>query len=110
MGGGWCSMDVPIGQGVMVDNCYDTAYGTSSWLNWLGSSRNYSATRRKVPVGWNFRWDFLNYTENLRDPSSNPLMHDWNIAFVVYCDGGSFSGRKSTVETVNGQPLHFKGN
>lgn len=37
-------------------------------------------------------------------------MHDWNIAFVVYCDGGSFSGRNSTVETVNGQLLHFKGN
>ena len=26
------------------------------------------------------------------DIKDNPIMHDWNVAYLKYCDGGSFSG------------------
>ena len=28
------------------------------------------------------------------DPAENPLMHNWNMVELAYCDGGSFSGTR----------------
>lgn len=37
----------------------------------------------------------------------NPLMYNWNIIFVPYCDGGSFSG--NNMATYESTTLHFRG-
>eukprot|EP01052_Picozoa_sp_SAG31_P040920 SAG31_NODE_6058_length_2189_cov_4.375598_1_plen_444_part_00 len=37
--------------------------------------------------------------------TANPDFHDWNLAFVGYCDGSSFSGNRNA--PVNG--LHYRG-
>lgn len=42
-------------------------------------------------------------------PNVNPMMYNWNVVFLLYCDGGSFSGNNQTVATVGGFPLHFRG-
>jgi hypothetical protein len=42
------------------------------------------------------------------DPVQNPLLWNANVAYLVYCDGGAFSGDNSTTAaTVAG--LHFRG-
>jgi hypothetical protein len=45
----------------------------------------------------------------MRDPSQNPLMHNWNHIFVRYCDGGYFSGDRLEPEVVDGKELFYRG-
>jgi len=42
-------------------------------------------------------------------PLENPMMYNWNIVFIPYCDGGSFSGNNETVATYNGTKLYYRG-
>lgn len=44
------------------------------------------------------------------DPSVNPDFHDFNIVFMRYCDGASFSGNQPMPVQKNGTTLHFNGN
>eukprot|EP00933_Yihiella_yeosuensis_P016136 TRINITY_DN13899_c0_g1_i3.p1 TRINITY_DN13899_c0_g1~~TRINITY_DN13899_c0_g1_i3.p1 ORF type:complete len:410 (-),score=63.56 TRINITY_DN13899_c0_g1_i3:213-1442(-) len=92
-GGGWCSPSVPSNQTLQVDNCY-----TRSFTN-FGSSLKYADD---VVVG--------NGEESQsRDAVMNPLMHDWNFVYLLYCDGGSWAGRRQEVDTINGKEIHYKG-
>eukprot|EP00440_Ansanella_granifera_P059422 gb/GFBE01064408.1/.p1 GENE.gb/GFBE01064408.1/~~gb/GFBE01064408.1/.p1 ORF type:complete len:421 (+),score=68.56 gb/GFBE01064408.1/:1-1263(+) len=91
-GGGWCSMDVPDGQEVMVDHCHARSQTV------LGSSSNYRDMSSDTFS------DFMSV-----DPAQSPLMHSWNKVSLVYCDGGSFSGRSVSGPTVLGRRLHFQG-
>lgn len=44
------------------------------------------------------------------DPSVNMLMYNWNKVFLVYCDGGSFSGNNNTRTLASqGDELFFRG-
>lgn len=43
------------------------------------------------------------------EPSSNPLMWNWNLVFLRYCDGASFTGRNLTETVYQGHVLHFRG-
>ncbi|KAK3271497.1 hypothetical protein CYMTET_20161 [Cymbomonas tetramitiformis] len=43
------------------------------------------------------------------DPLTNPHLTDWNIVFVGYCDGGSFSGHLENSITIEGTELFFRG-
>ena len=63
----------------------------------LGSSRDYPAT------------DNLGSGYFSTDEAENPVFHDWNIAYLKYCDGGSFSGLAEEPLVVDGHPLYFRG-
>jgi len=43
------------------------------------------------------------------DPLINPQMYNWNIVFLRYCDGGSFSGNNATATYFNNTFLYFRG-
>ena len=44
-----------------------------------------------------------------QDPSVNPMLHNWNVAYLKYCDGGSFTGDNSTVTFYNSTKMYFRG-
>eukprot|EP00435_Cladocopium_sp_Y103_P017605 s551_g4.t1 len=81
-GGGWCES-------------FDDCLGRSKTD--LGSSKAYP--ERRTLFGGYFS----------RDATENPLMHNWNMVFMTYCDGGSFSGNNQTVTVYKNQSLFFRG-
>ena len=81
-GGGWCES---------WDDCLGRSGGD------LGSSKGYPATS---DLGGGYF---------STDPAQNPMMHDWNMVFLKYCDGGSFSGSNETVGEYKGKPLYYRG-
>lgn len=81
-GGGWC---------------YDLAQCYIRSSNFLGSSKNYPMCLKQRHLS--------HYLDNNRD--NNPTFFDWNIAYVKYCDGGSYSSDASA--RFNGKKLFFKG-
>lgn len=66
-GGGWC---------YNLDNCYQRSFKD------LGSSRRYPSC---LPFS-----DMKYYISP--DPTNNPMMWNWNIVRVKYCDATSYSG------------------
>lgn len=69
-GGGWCAPGL---------NCLQRAATP------LGSSKNYSETMV-------FQGGYLS-----NDPRQNPLMHNWSMAYLKYCDGSCASNRQNMV-------------
>jgi len=43
------------------------------------------------------------------DPAVNPITGGWNILYLQYCDGGSFTGDRDEPIDVNGTKLYFRG-
>ena len=64
MGGGWCGN---------VTACYERSF------TFLGSTKPY-------PQSYGFN-AFLS-----DNPVVNPDFYDWNMVFIIYCDGASFAG------------------
>lgn len=89
-GGGWCSN---------LEDCCSKAD------LWFSNHRDGAAPVADLAmIGGYFR----------RDRAVNPLMHDWNFAYLTSCDGGSFAGARSKplvgVCGAKGPPaLHFAG-
>ncbi|KAJ9448584.1 Pectin acetylesterase 5 [Diplonema papillatum] len=81
-GGGWCFTE---------EDCYARANST------LGSSAAWPKTK-----GPGHGILYQNCTVN-------PAFCDFNIVYVQYCDGNSFSGNKDAPMVVNGRPLWFRG-
>ena len=81
-GGGWCET---------WDDCLGRSKGG------LGSSSTYGPTM-KLGGGY--------FDTN---PAANPMMYNWNIAYLKYCDGGSFSGNNESVTMYNGTALYYRG-
>eukprot|EP01087_Luapelamoeba_hula_P011291 TRINITY_DN3051_c0_g1_i1.p1 TRINITY_DN3051_c0_g1~~TRINITY_DN3051_c0_g1_i1.p1 ORF type:complete len:391 (+),score=62.63 TRINITY_DN3051_c0_g1_i1:29-1174(+) len=83
-GGGWC---------VSYQDCYYRS------LTDLGSSKNYP------PVG-NLGGGYFD-----ANPVINPLMYNWNMVYMKYCDGGSFSGNATAPFKIGNTDvtLHFRG-
>merc|ERR1712087_968185 len=81
-GGGWCES---------VSDCAGRANGG------LGS------TKGDKPTITNNNGYFS------RDAKNNPLMHNWNMVYLRYCDGGSFSGDNATTTEYSGKTLYFRG-
>lgn len=80
-GGGWC---------FTAEECAARAKG------YLGTSNNL---RDSMVVG-----GLLSDDETV-----NPDFHDWNMVFVHYCDGSSYSGGASATVAVGNATLHFRG-
>ena len=81
-GGGWCES---------WDDCLGRSKGG------LGSSHGYPPSMSMVNGYFDAR------------PSINPMMYNWNMVLMRYCDGGSFSGNNETVATYNGTKLYYRG-
>ena len=64
-GGGWC---------------YDEKLCLERSKTNLGSSKKWPAVHE-------FKSGFVSDNENV-----NPVFFDWNLVFVPYCDGASFTG------------------
>ena len=79
-GGGWC---------ISLSDCRARANTT------LGSSVGYGAE--------------LAMPDQLLSSNAtiNPLLHNWNVAYLTYCDGGSFVG--DAVASDAQGALHFRG-
>lgn len=43
------------------------------------------------------------------DRSSNPDFYNWNMVFVLYCDGSSFTGSRLNPVYVNDKAIYFRG-
>lgn len=84
-GGGWC---------MNLRECHHRA---STNDHGLGSSKDW-----KEAITMNY--DYFSV-----DPKINPMLHDWNLAFLPYCDGGSFTGNNETVATYAGESIYFRG-
>jgi len=81
-GGGWCES-------------FDDCLGRSR--TGLGSSAGYGPFT-------SLRGGYFDPT-----PGVNPMMYNWNMVHMNYCDGGSFSGNNETASVVQGATLHFRG-
>eukprot|EP00052_Salpingoeca_macrocollata_P021749 m.187067 g.187067 ORF g.187067 m.187067 type:complete len:401 (-) comp21615_c0_seq2:1536-2738(-) len=81
-GGGWCES---------LDSCYERAHTD------LGSSAKYPANS-SLSGG---------YFDS--DPAVNPQMYNWNMIFMRYCDGNSFSGNNASTTEYKGMTLHWRG-
>lgn len=47
---------------------------------------------------------------NSPDPSINPDFHDWNLVWVVYCDGASFTGNQDRpMISESGDTIYMRG-
>eukprot|EP00438_Fugacium_kawagutii_P030089 Skav228178 [mRNA] locus=scaffold3933:167264:168451:+ [translate_table: standard] len=81
-GGGWC---------MSLDDC-------------LARSKTDQGSSKKYPEEFTLIGGYFS-----RDATQNPLMHNWNMVFMRYCDGGSFSGNNETVTVYKNQSLFFRG-
>ena len=100
-GGAWCSaLTKHIACG--WDSCQDramTSFGSTivdptndaPYLLLPTSSRQYFSSNKEI----------------------NPLMYDWNIIYVMYCDGSSFSSNMNkpikTINDINENYLYYRG-
>lgn len=88
-GGGFCGS---------LDDCLDRSKGnlgsTSPWVSdaW-GPTYNLSAQQSYFSL----------------DRRVNPLLHNWNHVWMVYCDGAYFAGENATATFVDGTRLYFAG-
>lgn len=47
---------------------------------------------------------------NSPDPNINPDFHDWNLVWVVYCDGASFTGNQDRpLISESGETIYMRG-
>ena len=88
-GGGWCTS---------LDDCASRAGSRK------GSSNNLPDPFNLVQLmgAWG-TWYFGNTTD------VNPLMHNWTMIQVLYCDGASWAGSNSSATVHKNKTLHFKG-
>ena len=81
-GGGWCE----------------------SWDDCLGRSKGGLGSSHGYPPKMSMQGGYFD-----AHPSQNPMMYNWNMVLMRYCDGGSFSGNNETVATYNGTKLYYRG-
>ena len=43
------------------------------------------------------------------DPKVNPDFYNWNVAYLGYCDGGSYAGTVSAPVVVGNTTIHYRG-
>ena len=79
-GGAWCFDE---------QSCYQrshTAYGSTRFNTMLTEGGLYSS-----------------------DPETNPTFFNWNMVFVIYCDGSSFTGMRQNPVYFKDKPVYFRG-
>ncbi|CAB4000971.1 pectin acetylesterase 11-like [Paramuricea clavata] len=79
-GGAWCFDE---------QSCYErshTVYGSSRFYTVFSENGLYS-----------------------NDPQINPDFHNWNMVFIIYCDGSSFTGMRQNPVYFMAESVHFRG-
>ena len=89
-GGGWCYNE---------RECYEAAVYNAPWPP---SSTKALPKRMSYPREDTDGMGYLNYQKE-----KNPFLYNWNVVFVIYCDGGSFASDSEA--NFNGQSLQFRG-
>nr|XP_002736437.1 PREDICTED: uncharacterized protein LOC100372731 [Saccoglossus kowalevskii] len=80
-GGGWCWN---------VSDCYarsNTELGSSAYFNLTYPFEGFLSSCAK----------------------SNPDFHNWNVAYLAYCDGASFAGNQPVPTKYDGNEIFFRG-
>jgi len=88
-GGGWCGTE---------SDCYARSLTT------LGSSTQWPPTLSPSNQLCCSLGGFLS-----DDPAQNPNFYTWNLAWIGYCDGSSFSGNLDSPILYNNSTLYFRG-
>lgn len=67
--------------------------------------------RSSTNLGSSSRWPDAEGAGGLLDANCdvNPTFCNWNLVYIKYCDGNSFSGNRDDPVVVNGKPLYFRG-
>ena len=92
-GAAYCGAD---GQETLLE-CYDRS------LTLLGSSNRFGANGTEYQMNFSAGYASMN-------KQANPKFYNWNIMFVVYCDGTSSQGYLKEPIMYNGTiPLWFRG-
>ena len=89
-GGGYCASS--------WSNCYD--YGFKNSINQGTSNSTILNSRGYTVPAWDFSTNLGNYYS--QDPNINPMMYDWNIVYMHYCDGGAWTSNLAGNVTYNG--------
>ena len=69
------------------------------------------ANRANTSLGSSKHWDSSISDDGITsiDPTYNPGFSGWNIAYMYYCDGTSYSSNNETTSMYKDQELHFRG-
>ena len=101
-GGGLCNGIDPLGGG--YNNCYDFAYYYEG--GYFGTSNS-----PQVSPTFDFSAAYGNYFS--RNSTLNPMMYNWNMVYLHYCDGGlwvgNVPGSVKLTGAYEGQQLYFRG-
>lgn len=81
------------------DWCFDEDECLQRSKSILGSSKSWSNS----PT-WQLTQGILS-----TDNKSNPNFYNWNLAYLMYCDGASFSGNVTKPVVYKGTTLYFRG-
>ena len=97
-GGGWCTTD---------EEC-------AGWVsNAFQSGSGKQASDSDGQIVFEGHWLPANTSagEGIMsiDPDINPLFFDWNIVYVWYCDGSSYTGDTTYAKTAFGQTMYYRG-
>jgi O-palmitoleoyl-L-serine hydrolase len=94
--GGFCNL---INGG--YDNCYYFAYEKNG--GYLGTSNSPI-----VPSIFNFSVAYENYFS--RNRTTNPIMYNWNMVYMHYCDGSLWLGNVTGYVMSKGTKMYIRGN
>lgn len=93
-----------------------THNGKHKWIIYLEggawcTSKDDCYERTKTQYGSSDKWGPLLYTDGILSPNKedNDYFYNWNMVYVKYCDGGSFSGNRSEPIKVEGKLIYFRG-
>lgn len=69
------------------------------------------AARSHTNLGSSTKWSSSINGEGITstDPGLNPGFNGWNVAYLYYCDGTSYSSNNATTSSYGSQQLYFRG-
>lgn len=90
--------------------------GATKWLlhqqggGWCYNEKE-CVERSKTPLGSSTSWPKTASFAGLLSPNGtvNPDFYDWNVAYLKYCDGASFSGDVTNPVHVGSSTIYFRG-
>lgn len=100
--GGFCNL---LNGG--YDNCYTFAYEKKG--GYPGTTSGYFGTSNisKVPTNFDFNSIYGNYFS--RNNTVNPLMYNWNMVYMHYCDGSLWLGNITDYVISQGTKMFIRG-
>ena len=90
--------------------------GRNKWIIYLKggawcTTKQDCYERAQTEFGSSDKWRPVVNTEGILSPNKkdNKHFYNWNVAYVKYCDGGSYSGNRSEPVKVEGKLIYFRG-